>query len=334
MRETEPQWVLLENVPNLLALHAGAGMRHVIEQLDDLGYRWAYRTVDSRFTGVPQRRPRVIILASRDHDPSTVLLGQDAGPRAEDPHPDQPRGFYWTEGRNGLGLVAGAIPTLKGDQPWGCPLRLPSGSQPVNSGDAWSCRESKTAKLSRTAPGWTAPAVVEGERDLRWKLVGNAVTVGVGQWLGERLAHSDSLVSIAPPASDVVIRRDRRWPSRVGISGWRVRIDSLAMATAGTDDRTRRHRQDPNRIVAPGHHRVLVPRRRVLPRPTGAIPPRPRAAPTKHATTLEAASWASSDASKRRMQTQRQKTPNQKWLSADCCTAAACASGCKSGPIP
>ncbi len=67
--ETRPDWVVLENVPNLLVLHRGAGIRHVTHELERLGYRWAYRTVDSRAFGVPQRRPRVIIVASRTNDP-------------------------------------------------------------------------------------------------------------------------------------------------------------------------------------------------------------------------------------------------------------------------
>jgi site-specific DNA-cytosine methylase len=39
---------------------------------EKLGYSWACRVVDSRFTGVPQRRRRVILLASRSEDPRTI----------------------------------------------------------------------------------------------------------------------------------------------------------------------------------------------------------------------------------------------------------------------
>ena len=34
---------------------------------------------------------------------------------------------------------------------------------------------------------WTLPAAGEGRRSYRWKLVGNAVTVDVAEWLGRRL---------------------------------------------------------------------------------------------------------------------------------------------------
>ena len=51
-------WVLLENVRNMLVLDGGAAMNFLVSKLEALGYQWAYRLVDSRFTGVPQRRQR------------------------------------------------------------------------------------------------------------------------------------------------------------------------------------------------------------------------------------------------------------------------------------
>ena len=49
-------------------------MRFLVDELESLGYRWAYRLVDSRFTGVPQRRQRVVLVASKVVDPAAVLL--------------------------------------------------------------------------------------------------------------------------------------------------------------------------------------------------------------------------------------------------------------------
>ncbi len=39
--------VLIENVPNWRHLHKGAYLREVVEALEKLGYRWAYRTIDA-----------------------------------------------------------------------------------------------------------------------------------------------------------------------------------------------------------------------------------------------------------------------------------------------
>ena len=211
-QSANPEWIVLENVPNLLGLHAGAGMRHVVCELERLGYHWAYRTVDSRFTGVPQRRPRVIVLASKSHRPEARLLAEDVGERSDYSNAEA-WGFYWTEGRNGLGLVEGAIPTLKG----GSTLGLPSapavwfpGAKPghrfvlprVEDGEA----------LQGFDRGWTSSAVVTGETDHRWKLIGNAVSVGVGRWVGQCLTSSGT----DSPRARVPLDRQTRWPR----SGW------------------------------------------------------------------------------------------------------------------
>lgn len=61
--ELHPQWVLIENVPGLLSSAGGRDMGTILANLADLGYGWAYRVLDSRHFGVPQRRRRVFIVA-------------------------------------------------------------------------------------------------------------------------------------------------------------------------------------------------------------------------------------------------------------------------------
>ena len=63
----------------MLKLSRGQAMRHITSALEEMGYAWAYRVVDARAFGLPQRRHRVLMLASRDEDPRTVLFGDDAG---------------------------------------------------------------------------------------------------------------------------------------------------------------------------------------------------------------------------------------------------------------
>lgn len=57
-----PRAVLLENVPGLLSSNSGRDFGIVLGALADLGYGLAWRVLDSRFFGVPQRRRRVFIL--------------------------------------------------------------------------------------------------------------------------------------------------------------------------------------------------------------------------------------------------------------------------------
>lgn len=113
--------LVLENVRNMLVLDGGEAMRYLVAELEALGYRWAYRLVDSRFTGVPQRRQRVIFVAAREIDPRAVLFADDAGEPAPTRHAADCFGFYWTEGLRGLGWAQDAIPTLKGGSTIGIP---------------------------------------------------------------------------------------------------------------------------------------------------------------------------------------------------------------------
>ena len=181
--KNRPAWLLMENVPNMLHLARGRTMARIIEALEAAGYSWAYRTVDSRFTGLAQRRRRVIILASLAQDPAPLILAEDAG-ADEAPLDGDAFGFSWTEGNRGLGWAVGAVPTLKG----GSTVRVasppavwlpgaPIGSQIVRP-------SIQTVELLQGfVQGWTEAAP---PRD-RWKLVGNAVSTRVAMWIGERL---------------------------------------------------------------------------------------------------------------------------------------------------
>lgn len=181
-------WLLIENVPNMLALDRGRAMDYLVQELDSLGYRWAYRVVDSRFTGVPQRRRRVLLLASRTEDPRAVLFADDAGGLDEDNLAKDAFGFYWTEGRGGLGWARDATPTFKGGSTVGIPsppaVWLP-GEDPGRK-LVIPCVEDGEA-LQGFERGWTLPADLGRRNGPRWKLVGNAVTVGVAQWAAERI---------------------------------------------------------------------------------------------------------------------------------------------------
>lgn len=211
LRGCEVPTLMLENVRNMLVLDSGAAMRFLVDELESLGYRWAYRLVDSRFTGVPQRRQRVVLVASKVVDPAAVLFADEAGEPAASCRRENAFGFYWTEGLRGLGWAQDAVPTLKGGSTVGIPS--PPG--------VWFPNAELGRRIVRPTihhaeqlqgfpKGWTdveLPLSAARAMGARWKMLGNAVTVGVSEWVGARLR--------SPGGNTLVCERlaaGRKWP--------------------------------------------------------------------------------------------------------------------------
>jgi DNA (cytosine-5)-methyltransferase 1 len=191
-----PKWLLLENVPFMLQLDQGRAMSFLTKTLRQLGYNWAYRTVDTRAFGLPQRRQRVILLASKTEDPRTILYCDDAGPPTELTLREQAKvacGFYWTEGIRGLGWAVDAVPTLKGGSGIGIPSP-PAIWMRHRDGEIVTPEIRDAERLQGFPADWTLQREQDGISSgrkataARWKLVGNAVSVPLAKWVGDRLA--------------------------------------------------------------------------------------------------------------------------------------------------
>ena len=63
--EDKPQWVILENVKNLLSVNKGWDFTTILHTLATLGYNCQYGLLNSRNYGVPQNRERIYIVAYR-----------------------------------------------------------------------------------------------------------------------------------------------------------------------------------------------------------------------------------------------------------------------------
>jgi DNA (cytosine-5)-methyltransferase 1 len=181
-------FVLVENVSFMLSLGGGGAMRAIVDEFERLGYRWAYRVVDSYSFGLPQRRERVYLVATSkttDIDPADVLLADESPiERPKTAIGRLAHGFYWTEGFTGLGWAVDAVPTLKNGSTIGIAsppaVLLPDGRL-VKPGI-------RTAeRLQGFEADWTQPAEGVGKRSLRWSLVGNAVSVPIPRWIGGRI---------------------------------------------------------------------------------------------------------------------------------------------------
>jgi DNA (cytosine-5)-methyltransferase 1 len=201
LRRQRVATVVVENVPFMLQLNGGSAMRAIVDEFESLGYRWAYRVVDSYGFGLPQRRERVFLVASKCLEPSSVLFADD--------HPfERPtsamgrlaQGFYWTEGLGGLGWAVDAVPTLKNGSTIGIPsppaILMPDGRL-IKPG----IRD--VERMQGFAADWTAPAEQVARSSVRWGLVGSAVSVPVAEWVGKRLKN--------PGQHDAT--RDREFPT-------------------------------------------------------------------------------------------------------------------------
>jgi DNA (cytosine-5)-methyltransferase 1 len=62
LRDLRPRWCVIENVPGLLSSNRGRDFGFVLHGLGELGYGWAYRVLDARWFGTPQRRHRVVVV--------------------------------------------------------------------------------------------------------------------------------------------------------------------------------------------------------------------------------------------------------------------------------
>lgn len=185
LRRRRVPTVVVENVPFMLQLNKGEAMRAIIDEFEALGYRWAYRVVDTFSFGLPQRRERVILVASTVSDPSEIVLVDDNP--LERPATSIGRlahGFYWTEGLGGLGWAVDAVPTLKN----GSTIGIPS-PPAIFMADGRIVKPSiQDAEALQGFPrDWTKEAETVARPSSRWGLVGSAVSVPVAQWIGERL---------------------------------------------------------------------------------------------------------------------------------------------------
>jgi DNA (cytosine-5)-methyltransferase 1 len=226
------RWLILENVPFMLHLHKGAAIREITSALDQLGWRWAYRTLDSRAFGLPQRRRRFFLVASRTEDPRPVLLGEDAGEPSIANRGRRSCGFYWTEGHRGLGWAIDSVPPLKGGSGVAIPSPPAIWSPPRRTFFLPSIEDAE--RLQGFASGWTQPACEDSvDESKRWRLVGNAVSVPVAAWLAERLLKQ----STYDAADDVDLALGEAWPEAAWhVDGRRAvsKVSSWPITTPGS----------------------------------------------------------------------------------------------------
>lgn len=207
LRTRRVPWLVLENVPFLLALGRGQAMHTITDELAALGYRWAYRVVDTNSFGLPQRRNRWYLVASTEGDPREVLFADAGSPPPVAQHAEVGCGFYWTEGMRALGWAVDAVPPIK------CGSSVGVASPPAiwrPDGTFFTPDIRDAERLQGFPEDWTQPAEEVARVGERWRLVGNSVSVPVSRWIGERLREPGSYDA----SDDVPWRPEQPWPRR------------------------------------------------------------------------------------------------------------------------
>jgi DNA (cytosine-5)-methyltransferase 1 len=216
-------WVLVENVPGLLSSHGGRDFALVLATLADLGvHDLAWRVLDSRYFGVPQRRRRVYLLGrrARGRHAAEVLLepesgGGDfaacraAGEDAADPLGGGAGGRGWCDDLDRASFVAAPLTrgSAVGDgvNPPGrrreddVNLVVHATQDPITLRDAAPALGASAYLAVLGAPpdadGVRAAAGAARRVDVphgaadgpRYAACGDAVTVPVAEWIGRRL---------------------------------------------------------------------------------------------------------------------------------------------------
>lgn len=209
---TDPRWVVIENPTGLLKSKGGADMATVVRTLEDLGYGWAYRVVDGRDVGTPQRRGRVIVVGHRGGDPRpawNVLADHAPGSEVAAPRPvgRRPIGLapdggavfdaVWRKSaRARASLDKGGYETWVSDGvantltgfDGGGPLRQTH--LIAQAGRLRTLTLTEWERLQGFDDHWT-----EGiPPSARYTAIGNAMHVGMAYWLGTRLMQEHTRV--------------------------------------------------------------------------------------------------------------------------------------------
>ena len=196
-RSNLPEWLVIENVSYMISLDSGNAIKYLTNEIESLGYSWAYRIVDARSFGVPQRRLRLLLVASKTNNPCKVLFSSNVEtPPVDDSigeiDVNKLYGFYWTEGKRGLGWTVDGVPTLK----IGSKIGIPSPPAIWNpQTDTVGTPDIKDAeRLQGFEVDWTLPAMElpNAKRGDRWHLVGNAVCVNMSRWLASNIKNPGS----------------------------------------------------------------------------------------------------------------------------------------------
>lgn len=197
--DLRPDWIVWENVPGVLSTHGGRDFGSILGALGVLGYRLCYRVLDVRYFGVPQRRRRVYVVGHRRSQGAAAAVlfdspapGGDGGTvtkaRKEARPTDHGTALFGWSGDTTPKFGVECVPTLRAYQ----------GGEGVGIiGDGIFRRLTVTEweRLQGYPDGYTA-IDIDGKPagdSVRRTALGNAFSVPVIRWIGERIQQVEEI---------------------------------------------------------------------------------------------------------------------------------------------
>jgi DNA (cytosine-5)-methyltransferase 1 len=172
-----PCWMVWENVPGVLSNDGGRAFGAILGALAELGYGWSYRVLDAQYFGVPQQRPRVIVVgcAGSSRAAASVLFERASFAGRPAKGPPAPVSVCIT--RRGPG-------SLDDRETYIVEADHPRHMTPREIERCFGFPDDYTLVPHRGKPAADGP---------RYKALGNSMAVPVMRWLGERIAMVKAL---------------------------------------------------------------------------------------------------------------------------------------------
>lgn len=228
LRVFSPRWFIGENVPGLLFVNAGKDFCQVLSEFQDIGYGVSWRILDSQYFGVAQQRRRLFIVGRFGEPcPPEILFERKGNTGNHPPVAEVGQVGLCISTRDGQrqdpgteNIVAFCLGTDLRGQPYKLHTEtliagtITAKETQMSSGTACGKRnliartilssDTKLRKLSSDSGNIIASQTnTNGKREAsgipyelhitnRGVLIGNAVTVNVAKWIGERIVRYEA----------------------------------------------------------------------------------------------------------------------------------------------
>ena len=204
-----PRWIIWENVPGVLSSSSGYDFTSFLAGLEECGYGWAYRVLDSQYFGVPQRRRRVFVVGHIDNrtDLAAKVLFEQQGVCGNIAAGSEiqkkttaaiGKGVnYFRRGGNYKYHKDKKAATLRSSAASDCfDLVLAREKKYIRRLTPLECERLQGVPDNYTQIEWRGKPAEQCPDSLRYKAIGNSMAVPVMRWIGERIKKINEQINL------------------------------------------------------------------------------------------------------------------------------------------